>query len=260
MKLNWNFFKRHCWASVSLLVLFTMSYLIVMICSCRFEGPVGWVTKLPFSSQNYFQNRPLKFKTGFALWIDERRYLNGDLAFYYYAHSQVFSLDKEDIALLYKIIPNLVENTEQNSLVPREALGLNLGFYESRFKDNIRVQMDLNLYGFHLSYYSVQDGLLQWPLGPYYNLASGKHTPETWRLWEKYSQRYAWREMYPVEKRWILAQRAHDSELQDVEGNVFALRSVIGEMPIDTGEGRNSKTNLKFWQYLRKLERGYEQK
>lgn len=259
MKLNWTLLKRCCWTSISLIGLLTVLYVVVMICSCCFEGPVGWVTKRPFSSQNYFQKRPLKFKTGFALWIDERRYLNGDLAFYYYAHSQVFSLDEEDIALLCKIIPILIERNEQETLVPREALGLNLGFYELRFKDDIRVQMDLNLSGFRLSYYSVQNDLLQWSLSPFYNLASGKHTLETWQLWEKYSQRHAWREMCPVEKRWILAQRSHDPELQDVEGDIFALRSVIGEIPINTGEGWKTKMDLKFWQNLRKLERGDDQ-
>lgn len=230
---------------LKLCVLSLIIYLIVMICSCRQEGPVSWKTYIPFSSYYYFKRYPLDFKTGFAIWIDERRYVNGDLAFYYYAHSQVFTLDSDDCDLLFEIVPIILAIGEKDKSVPKEPLGLQLGFYGARFIDGIRIELNICAYGYCLRYYSNRQR---------YELVSGKHIPKTLRLWEKYSQQHIWREMCSVEKRWILAQRAHDSELQDVEDDVFSLRNTIGENPIDTGNSWDSKKELEYWQHLRKRE------
>ncbi|MBQ9693450.1 MAG: hypothetical protein IJV69_01670 [Kiritimatiellae bacterium] len=239
MQIVWQIIWKRLRLGIGAFGFFIITYLILMICSCRLRGPVCWITYIPFAESNYFQKRGLEYKTGFAIWIDERRWLNGDFAFYYYAHSQVFKLDNDDIMLLQKMIPELLELDKQDENIPYEALGLQLGFYESRVKNGTRLEFEINAYGYRLKYHSRRHD---------WHLTAGQHTTTTLQLWEKYSQHHTWRDFSSFEKQWLLEQRAHNPELRDVEGDIFALKNTIGNVPIETrSKEKWNKTTLKFW-------------
>ena len=240
MKMPWRMLVKRIRIGSMVCGAIVLAYLVAMICSSRLIGPICWITYIPFAKNHYFQKRVLEYKTGFALWIDERKLLNGDAAFYYDVHSQVFKLDATDIACLQEIISELLELNEHDESVPYRPLGLQLGFYESRIKDGIRVELDINAYGYRLAYHAHYK---TWPL------VAGRHTEKTWALWEKYSEHHVWREFSSIEKEWILNQRAHHAALKDVEGDLFALRNVIGDDPTDTGTGMFSTTTLYWWDY-----------